>query len=136
MLQSSNDVLIFAQPYIDEFNLFCIQNNLIGKVQADHIGLKCSTHEIYERQRMLFEFEGIFVYQSIISKRRISIIGLRAGLATKVGELRYLELSDQKPDGSQKDCIDHHEIVPTGISYDELIVSLQKNGVVLKEIVA
>lgn len=57
------------------------------------------------------------------------------GVKTIVGELRYIELSDQKPDNSQKDCIDHLEVVPAGISYEELISDLQKTGVMLKEII-
>lgn len=135
MLENSLDLMKVAAPYLEEFNTFCKGNDLLGKVQTDHLGLKCSTKEKYEFQRSLFEESGRFIYQSIISKRRISIIGLPAGLGTAAGTLNYLELSDQKPDGSQKDQIDHMEVVPVGCSYEELIRHLQGKGVAMKEIV-
>lgn len=134
MLQNSFKLLEKAKPYLDELELFCKEYDLVGKVKADHIGLKCSTQELYELQRSFFEFESIFMYQSIISKRRISIIGLNQGLETLIGAFNYLELSDQKPDGSQKDSIDHCEVVPYSVSYDELIVLLKNKGVTLKEV--
>ncbi len=135
MLKNSNDLGATTAPFIEEFNRFCSDHNLLGKINADHIGLKCSSSELYEKQRSFFEFQGKFVYQSIISKRRISIIGLLDVINTEVGELRYLELSDQKPDNSQKDYIDHLEVVPIGMTYNELLLLLQSSGVVFKEIV-
>lgn len=135
MLETATELPGVANLYILEFNSFCETNGLLGKVKADHIGLKCSSTEKYESQRRLFESDSTFIYQSIISHRRISIIGLTEGVVTTVGALHYLELSDQKSDGSQKDCIDHLEIVPVDISYEELADILQKNGVILKEVV-
>lgn len=133
MLQKSTDLLEKTGEILQEFNAFCEQHGLIGKVQADHIGLKCSSNELYESQRKVFEHDSKFIYQSIISKRIISIVGLTHGLKTSVGSLNYLELSDQKPDGSQKDSIDHLEIIPVGISYQELVDDLTMKGVVLQE---
>lgn len=133
MLQNTIDLADFSKSKIDEFNIFCKGCDLIEKVQADHICLKCSSTEVYEKQRLLFEFDSRFVYQSIISKRRISIIGLTSGLETIVGNLNFLELSDQKPDGTQKDCIDHIEIVPMGITYEDLITLVREKGFTLKE---
>lgn len=135
MLESSADLGKAATSYLEEFNAFCQNNDLLGKVQTDHLGLKCSSKEKYEFQRSLFEESSRFIYQSIISKRRISIIGLQVGLETIAGSLDYLELSDQKPDGSQTDNIDHMEIVPTEWSYEELVHHLQEKGVNMKEIV-
>jgi predicted metalloenzyme YecM len=135
MVKNSLDLAESSKSFLNEFNLFCKDNNLLGKVKADHIGLKCSSKEVYELQRSYFEFESRFIYQSIISKRRISIIGLTQGLETTVGPLNYLELSDQKPDGSQKDIIDHLEIVPVTTTYEELVRHLQAQGVKLKEVV-
>ncbi len=135
MLENSADLPNVTTLLLQEFNAFCIANDLIGKAQADHIGLRCSSREKYEFQRCLFEHDSRFVYQSIISQRRISIIGLSSGLETVVGPLNYLELSDQKPDGSQKDLVDHLEIVPTGCSYEELVSHMKAKGVVMKEII-
>lgn len=135
MLKNSLDLVEVSKSFLDEFDLFCKDIELLGKVKADHIGLKCSSKEVYELQRSYFEFNSRFIYQSIISKRRISIIGLMEGLVTSVGPLNYLELSDQKPDGSQKDIMDHLEIVPVGISYQELVDDLKNKKVVIKETV-
>jgi predicted metalloenzyme YecM len=135
MLENSHDLSQAAAPYLEEFNAFCQNSGIAEKVRADHLGLKCSTMEKYELQRRLFESDSRFMYQSIVSKRRISIVGLTAGLETIVGKLNYLELSDQKPDGSQKDQIDHLEIVSKEGSYEELISHLQAKGVIMKEIV-
>lgn len=133
MLQNTIDLEFISKNQRDEFDAFCLDSNLVGKVSADHIGLKCSSAEIYEKQRLVFEFNSRFVYQSIISKRRISIIGLLEGLPTVVGDLNFLELSDQKPDGTQKDVVDHLEIVPTSISYEELVSIITEKGYMLKE---
>lgn len=135
MLKKTEDLEEKTQLYIEELNDFCKQYDLLGKVKVDHIGLKCSSKELYEQQRAMFEFSSLFLYQSIISNRRIAVIGLTTCLATTVGPLRYLELSDQKPDGSQKDSFDHIEIVPTSISYDQLVNHLTKKGVNLKEVI-
>lgn len=135
MLESAQELLEKVKPYLVQVDDFCKEYELIDKVQADHCGLKCSTKEVYESQRKLFEYTSRFVYQSIISQRRISIIGLGNGLTSAIGEYNYLELSDQKPDGTQKDRFDHCEVVPVGISYDELIAFLKERGVILKETV-
>lgn len=133
MLQNTTDLELLSKSQREEFNVFCNSCNLVGKVSADRIGLKCDSALQYETRRKLFEFDSRFVYQSIISKRRISIIGLLEGLSTVVGNLNYLELSDQKPDGSQKDNVDHLEIVPTSISYEELVSIITEKGYKLKE---
>lgn len=133
MLQNTADLELLSKSQREEFDTFCAECNLTSKVTADHIGLKCSSTEQYEMRRKVFEFDSRFMYQSIISKRRISIIGLSEGLSTMVGNLNYLELSDQKPDGTQKDVVDHLEIVPTSISYEELVSIITEKGYTLKE---
>ena len=135
MLQVAEDIKALSQVYVSEFNAFCGEYDLVGKVRADHLGIKCSHTKIYESHKALFEKESRFIYQSIIAGRRISIIGLREGVDTFVGPLNYLELADQKQDGSQTDRIDHLEIIPTTCSYKELIAHLSEKGVTLKETV-
>lgn len=124
-----------TKPLIAQFNSFCTENNLVGLVQADHICIKCSSSEIYEARRKDFEDKSTFIYQSIIANRRISVIGLTDTIETSVGDIKYLELSDQKPDNSQIDRIDHIEIVPTNLSYDELVKKLEEQGVEMKSII-
>jgi predicted metalloenzyme YecM len=86
---------------------------------------------VFEALREVFETESDFVYQSIISGRRIAIIKLKKGIETRAGVLQYLELSDQKPDNSQRNSFDHIEIYPIALSYKELITRLESGGVSL-----
>lgn len=114
-----------CKPLIGQFNSFCEKNGLVGLIAVDHICIKCSSKSRYESWRWKFENESPFIYQTIISERRISLIRLNEPLSTLVGDIRYLELSDQKPDNSQIDRIDHLEIIPKNITYTELIEKLK-----------
>src|SRR5689334_22842477 len=69
---------------------------------ADRIGYKCHSAEEFERIRRSFEQESCFIYQSIISGRRIAVIRMKRVIATPLGEICFLELSDQKHDGRQQ----------------------------------
>ena len=135
MQEIPSTLVEMSKPLIEQFNYFCKVNELVGITAVDHIGIKCSSHDIYEKRRRDLENESTFIYQSIISNRRIAIISLKETIKTNVGDIKYLELSDQKPDGSQIDKIDHVEIVPVGISYEELISHLHTKEVEIKEIV-
>jgi predicted metalloenzyme YecM len=100
-------------------------------VRADHICYKCDSSEEFESMRALFEHESAYVYQSIISKRRIACIRLARGITTSIGIITCLELSDQKPDGSQACGFDHVEIYPIDMSYDALVEHCTEKGIVL-----
>lgn len=115
-----------ASPFVSMFNDFAAKHNLEKRSAADHICYKCATKESFESMRSMFEKESIFIYQSIISKRRIAIIKLPDSIQTSLGEIRYLELSDQKPDGSQKEGFDHIEAYPLNRSYFDMVEELQK----------
>lgn len=135
MKETPSTLLEMSQPLVDQFNSFCEQYGLIGVVAADHICIRCSSNDIYEKRRRDFEKEATFIFQAYISKRRSSIIRLQNLISTYVGEIAYLELSDQKPDNSQIDCIDHIEMVPTSITYEELVTKLESQNVEIKEVV-
>jgi hypothetical protein len=49
---------------------------------------------------------------SVISGREISVLEFSTPIFAFGKEVRVLELSDQKPDGSQKEGFDHIEILP------------------------
>lgn len=102
--------------------------------RADHLCFKCASSDEYEMMRRMFESDGAFVYQSIITKRRIAIIGLRTAVPTLLGEIRVLELSDQKPDGSQTSGFDHIEIFPTNGSVEDLLHRLESSGALFERI--
>lgn len=114
---TKKDLLKKLQDYANDFSKYCKSKKIRTKgVKLDHICYKCESKEEYETLRSFFEIEDKFVYQSIISKRRISIIGFKKHIKSIFGDIKYLELSDQKPDKSQKSKVDHIEPIPDGIT--------------------
>ena len=102
-------------------------------VHIDHICYKCDSREEYEQLRALFEYDDSFIYQSIISKRRIAVIGFAQPLISQYGDIWYLELSDQKPDGSQKSSVDHIELISSQVGYSELLQRFSLPDLVIEE---
>ncbi|MBI4087107.1 VOC family protein [Candidatus Kaiserbacteria bacterium] len=132
MLETIHDFKEDAKRYIDLFNAFTGKHNLTDKAQADHICYKCGSKESFEQLRVLFESNSSWIYQSIISNRRIAYIKLAEGIESALGTIHFLELSDQKPDGSQHDGFDHIEAYPTAYSYEEMVRELESSEKVLK----
>ena len=131
-MKTIEEFYVQSQKYISLFNTFVNKHSLIGRAQVDHICYKCESKESFESMREIFEGEGRYIYQSIISKRRIAIIRLTKGIETSLGVINYLELSDQKPDNSQSDSFDHIEVYAVGRSYDEMIAELASSERVIK----
>lgn len=123
-----------AQEKIQFFNEWALKNQLSGKIIPDHFGYKCSSSEEFEQMRKLLEHESAFIYQSIISKRRIAIIKLINPLETNYGPLFFLELSDQKPDNSQRSGFDHLEFFPKTGSEQDLIKYLEGKNIQVKKV--
>lgn len=117
-----------AEHYVNLFNGFAIKHQLEVTTKADHICYKCDSAVSFEAIKKVFEANSDYIYQSIIAERRISYIKLKQGIETVLGTIYFLELSDQKPDGSQTNSFDHIEIYPTTITYDELVEKLKTAG--------
>lgn len=115
-------------------NAFAKKHDLANIARADHICYKCSSSNVFETMRMMFEFRSAYIYQSIISKRRIAYIKIPRSLSTSLGDINFLELSDQKLDGSQTDRFDHIELYPIGISYEELVQKIVRGGEVAEKV--
>lgn len=111
------------------FNNFILENNLQDVIVADHICYKCGSSESYEEWRKLFDFEAKNFYQAIISKRRIALVLLKENIKTEAGDIGYLELSDQKPDGTQIEGFDHVEFIPKNKSLDEVLKILEEKNI-------
>lgn len=122
-----------AQSSLDVFSAWARQAQPNGK--ADHLGYKCSSSQEFEELRAILEHQSTFVYQSIISQRRIAIIKFVQPLSTALGDIWYLELSDQKPDGSQKSGFDHLELYPVERSVDQLVAELEQKGLIFEKTV-
>jgi len=110
------------------FDRFVNRYELKGRIVADHICYKCGSSDSFEKIRSAFETNSEWIYQSIISKRRIAIIRLNNDIETIAGKINLLELSDQKPDGSQSEGFDHIEVYPKNMGYDDLVTYLEEKG--------
>ncbi len=114
---------------IELFNEFVYQYSLEDIIISDHFGYKCSSAKEFEILRHMLEISARFVYQSIISERRIAIIKLVEPIKTHCGDLCYFELADQKPDNSQKGGFDHLEFFPKIGTVENLVSALRDQGV-------
>ncbi len=135
MISSIADFYNQSENSVRTFNEFVSNNDLHAATEVDHICYKCSSSDSFEHVRKLLEHESEFVYQSIISKRRIAFIKLKKGIVTSLGTIWFLELSDQKPDNSQEEGFDHIEIIPTEQSVSEFAELLQKAGLKIEKVV-
>jgi predicted metalloenzyme YecM len=133
MIQSINEFYVEGKKIVAAFDAYVTEHELHELAIVDHFGLRCSSHEVYLNTLELFTYESQYIYTSIISQRPISIIKLKIPLQTVLGELWFLELSDQKPDGSQSNVFDHFEIVAKQTSYQELVQNIQNKDIVLRE---
>jgi hypothetical protein len=132
MIKAVEDFYTESEECVTLFDKFVAKHELFGRGGSDHICYKCGSIESFEFIRALFENESEYIYQTIISKRRIAVIKLRKGIVTSLGEITVLELSDQKPDNSQKEGFDHIEVYPVGQTYEDMVAELEKTEVVKK----
>lgn len=131
-IESIEDFYQSAKPYVELFDEFVRTHALAGRAAADHICYKCESATSFEDMRRMFEGNAMYLYQSIISKRRIAIVRLQSPIETVLGPILYVELSDQKPDGSQREGFDHIEAYPTAMSYDEMVHELEEREKVIR----
>ncbi|TSC84701.1 MAG: hypothetical protein G01um101413_85 [Parcubacteria group bacterium Gr01-1014_13] len=132
IIKTLDEFYIEAEKSMRSFNDFANKYDLQGKTRADHICYKCESKESFDFIRTLLESTSEYIYQSIISGRRIAYIKLKRGINTALGEINFLELSDQKPDNSQKNGFDHVEVFPTSLTYHAMIAILEWSESVIK----
>lgn len=126
MFASTAAFFVASQPFVATFNDWA--GKMSPAATADHLCYHCSSAAEFAHIRQLFESESGYIFQSIISKRRIAIVKFARPLATVLGDIWFLELSDQKPDGSQTSRFDHIEIYPRSGSMDQLVAELESRG--------
>ncbi len=132
MLKTLEEFYTEADKSVPYFDAFVNKHNLKVRTLADHICYKCDSRESFDNIRAMLEPASAYLYQAIISGRRIAYIKLKRSIPTALGEIFFLELSDQKPDNSQVDGFDHIEVYPTALTYDEMIVELEQTETVIK----
>jgi predicted metalloenzyme YecM len=136
MFESIRDFYDQAAEAVKAFDAFVSQQELSGRVVADHICYKCDSSESYEGMRAVFELRGAWLYQEVLGGRRIATIRTNESLETAAGAITLIELSDKKPDKpgeTQREGFDHIEIYPTAGTYDELVQTLQSRGLKVDE---
>lgn len=121
MITTYDDFINVSSLYIKKLNAFAQKGKLSDVVAIDHLGYKCESKESFERMREIFESNSEYIFQSIISLRRIAYIKLKQPIKTDLGDLWFVELQDQKPDGSQQEKFDHVEGYAIAISYGEMV---------------
>lgn len=133
-MNSLNEFYDSAKETLDKFLPFIEKHDLRKRAKADHICYKCASSESFEGIKRLFESESRWIYQSIISGRRIALIRLNSPLESVLGEIVLLELSDQKPDGSQTEGFDHIEAYALDRNYENLVNYLGSREVIVNEV--
>lgn len=134
MTEKTYNLADICQPAVFQLDNFCEVNGLQGLVKADLVCIKCSSREVYDARRNYYDMDSRFIYQAIVSGRRIALVGLKEGLKTSVGDMTVLEIVDQKPDNSQTDRLTHIAVVPSSVSYEEILETLKKNGANLEDV--
>lgn len=131
-MKTVEEFYIASEKFVKIFDSFISKHNLVGRARPDHICYKCESKESFEHLRSLFEDSSEYIYQSIISKRRIAIVCFKQTIKTSLGEIKFLELSDQKPDNSQEEGFDHIEAYAVGWSYDNMVKEFENTENVIK----
>lgn len=121
-----------ARPSIDRLDAFAAKHALVGVAKPDHICFKCASRKEFESMREMLESETLYLHQTIISGRRIAYLRFKNDIETSLGPISFLELSDQKPDGSQQSGFDHIEVFPTSLPYSEYVEHFKKTEQVVE----
>lgn len=116
-----------AHPFVALTEQFCAKHSFYGRIELDHLCFKCGSRESFEEMRNIFEREGARFWTSPIAGRSISYFILPRPIISGLGKINYLELSDQKPDGSQKHGFDHVEAYPLGWPFERMVEELSRN---------
>jgi predicted metalloenzyme YecM len=133
-MRNLDEFYVSAKEALNEFLPFIEQHDLKGRAKADHICYKCASPKSFETIKILFESGSRWIYQSIIAGRRIALIKLTSPLESVLGEIDLLELSDQKPDGSQTEGFDHIEAYAIDGDYSGFVDYFKARGVEVKEV--
>ncbi|MFO0702519.1 MAG: VOC family protein [Candidatus Andersenbacteria bacterium] len=128
LYNSPSEFLAGGLAPIVTLNQIAEDYGLVGRARADHLCYKCGDHASYLHLREVLEPYADYNHVAPIGGRMISYLKLREPLSTVLGPIWYIELSDQKPDGSQHEGFDHVEVYPTESSMRALAVHLEARG--------
>lgn len=98
--------------------------------EIDHVAYKNSNTENYEKVRKDFGKE-VFIYESVISNRRIAISKFRDPVKVEGKIIKYIEIFEPKPDKITEDKLDHIEIISNNLDYESFVKIFEDSGVEL-----
>jgi len=130
MFNTFAELVAASQSYLTLYDDFIARHALILSVIADHICFKCHSSHEYEHVRAVLERDppSRYSYQVWLAGRRVAYLGFRVGLPLKSSSIMCIELADAKPFGREAGGFHHLEIYPTRISYDDLLMKLEREG--------
>ncbi len=132
MFTSTDQFFLACRPFVRLFDVWA--TSVAPNATADHLCYKCGSPREFEALRSLFEGESAYLYQSLISRRRIAVIKFLRPVTTALGDIWFMELSDQKPDGGQVSGFDHIEIYPTSGTVEALAAALEAKGTAFEKV--
>ncbi|RLI68185.1 MAG: hypothetical protein DRP02_13100 [Candidatus Gerdarchaeota archaeon] len=135
MIETIKDFYAGACDTAKLFDEFVAKHGLSEIAKADHLCYKCDSSKVFLAMREFLEANSKWSYTSPIAGRRISVIRLNEPITTSLGDISIIELSDQKPDGSQTNRFDHIEIYSTSGDYEGLAQHLKDRGLNVNEVV-
>ena len=119
-----------SATYLELCDQFMGRLNLHERVVVDHICFKCGSSEEYNQIRNVLETDppSRYVYQVMLSRRRVGYFGLRDPIKMGHAAVASVELADRKPVHDDKSGFHHVEIYPIAMSYDEMIGEMRDAG--------
>lgn len=129
----SDFLFVRSAPLLDAFRNWARAHALLHASfapKADHLSYKCREFREYDELRSRFEEYAVgwsgcrFLHQTIISGRRVAVIGLHDPIPTPFGDLRFLELAEPKPMSAGPAGFDHVEIHPAVGTADDMAEAL------------
>jgi hypothetical protein len=124
MISSLEQYFRQGSAHVATFNAFVVKERIAERIRADHVCYRCDSSTLYDHVRRLFEMESRFIYQSLLGGRRVAYISTLRSFETEAGPLRFLQLTDARPQHCDKAQFHHVEAYPTDGNYDLLISEL------------
>ncbi|MEN9582403.1 MAG: YecM protein [Candidatus Parcubacteria bacterium] len=126
-----------GRGFLNLLNAFTEVRGLIdfSELITDHICYRCGSNKSFKELYEAYCERAALIDVSQFGGRSIAYFLLNSHFDTKMlGDIRYLELCDQKLDGSQVEGFEHVEVYPRNVGHmNSIIAGLRKtDNVVVK----
>lgn len=110
-------------------NAWANAKGILGNVRADHIGFTCASDDEFRAMMERQAQEFAWVHTVLLSGRLVAYAKLRASAASAFGPVHFVEISAQKPDGSQASRFNHLEVACGGMKMETVVAHWRTRGV-------